>query len=74
MADDNVVRLNSKEVEMAEEFFEKVKSGEVSHGIICYREKNGTLNYQLYAKEHITYILGMIERCKMSILLDLMED
>jgi hypothetical protein len=56
--------MNQSEVTMAESFLEKVKSGDVTHGFLCYRDKMGELKYQLYSPEHATYILGMIERAK----------
>lgn len=57
-------RINVDEIEMARDFYEKVKSGEVTHGVILYRDKDGTINYQTYNPDHFTYILGLIERSK----------
>jgi hypothetical protein len=65
----DIIRLNEGEIKMAEDFLEKVKSGEVTHGFLCYRNLNGEVNYQLYAPEHLTYIIGMMERCKIDIAL-----
>lgn len=65
---DNIFRLNQSEVEMAENFLKQVKSGEVTHGFICYRNIHGDINYQLYSHEHLTYIIGLMERTKIAML------
>ncbi len=68
-----IIRMNQTEVKMAETFLEKVKTGEVTHGVVCYRDKKGTVSYQLFSPEHVTYIIGMMERCKHKIMNDFGE-
>lgn len=63
-------RIEKKEVEMAEEFLKKVKSGEVTHGAVFFRDKNGTINYQMYNPDHFTYIMGLMERAKIIMVQD----
>lgn len=63
-------RIKQSEIEMAEEFLEKVKSGEVTHGVVLYRDKDGTINYQMYNPKHFTYIMGLIERTKIIMVQD----
>ncbi len=64
----DIIRLKNKEVEMAEDFLQQVKSCNVTHGVICYRNKNGDINYQLYSPEHLTYLIGLLERCKQAMM------
>ena len=66
-------RVKQSEVEMAVEFYEKVKSGEVTHGAVFFRDKQGNINYQIYNPDHFTYIMGMIERTKILMCMDHQE-
>jgi len=61
-----IIRLNQSEVEMAESFLSMTKSGEITHGVICYRSKNGDISYKVFSPEHLTYTLGLMERCKIA--------
>ena len=57
-----IVRINQPEIDSAQEFSELVEKGEVTHGIICYRKKDGTICYRLFNQEHLTYIMGLMSR------------
>jgi hypothetical protein len=46
----------------AKRFYERVKNGEITHGMGCYRLKNGDIKYFLINPRHMTYIIGLMER------------
>ncbi len=62
---ENIIHLNQPEIENAQGFADQVANGEVTHGIICYRTVDGNINYRLFNPEHMTYIIGLMERTKM---------
>lgn len=48
--------------EEAKQFAERVKNGEITQGMACYRLKNGDIRYFLINPRHLTYIVGLMER------------
>lgn len=57
----------------AKEFLSEVELGRVTHGILCYRKSNGDLNWKIFNTDHLTYIIGMMERVKFDLQRDLAE-
>jgi hypothetical protein len=62
-----IIRLNQPEIEMAEDFLVQVRLGNITQGVVCFRNKNGDTRYQLYSPDHATYIIGLMERAKIAI-------
>jgi hypothetical protein len=50
--------------EVSEEFITLVRSGKVTHAVMCYRLETGQLGYTFLGGEHKTYLVGLIERAK----------
>ncbi len=65
-----IIHLNQAEVNMADKFAGLVRDGKVTQGIVCYRLDDGDINYMLFSPEHLTYILGMMERIKTNMCLE----
>jgi len=63
-----VIKLNKTDHEIIEKFLEEVKAGNVTHGVIAYRCKDGGLEHILINPEHSTYLIGLLERVKMELL------
>ena len=61
------------DIGMAKDFLSEVESGQVTHGILCYRKSNGDLNWKIFNPDHLTYIIGMMERVKFDLQRDLAE-
>ena len=64
----DITRLNQSEENEALKFYEKVKNGQITQGVCCYRLKNGDIRYFLINSAHLTYIIGLMERIKNHIL------
>jgi len=63
-----IIKLNRTDHEIIERFLEEVKGGNVTHGVIAYRCKDGGLEHILINPEHSTYLVGLLERVKMELL------
>ena len=63
-----LIRLNQNEVDAAQEFADLVAGGKITHGMACYRTQEGEIHYLLINPEHLTYIIGLMERSKMYII------
>lgn len=46
----------------AQEFADQVKAGEVTHGVMIYRDKHGAVHWRIFNEESGTYILGLLAR------------
>ncbi len=64
----SIMKLNQNEVVMTTKFLEKVQLDKAAQGILCYKDAEGNLNYQLYSPRHFTYIMSMMERVKIDLL------
>lgn len=51
-------------IEIAEAFLEDIKNDRITHGVIAYRTKDDDVHYRLLNCEHVTYLMGMLERVK----------
>ena len=62
--------INLKEVDytIIDEFVKELKAGNVTHGVIAYRCKDGGLEHILINPDHSTYLIGLLERVKMELL------
>jgi hypothetical protein len=59
----NLIRLNQSDVTAVEEFAEKVRNHDVTHGVIIYRTVDGDLSYKIVgSRDHGTYYQGMLTR------------
>jgi hypothetical protein len=63
-----VVNIYKSDHGIVEKFLEEVKEGNVTHGVIAYRCKDGSLENILINPEHSTYLVGLLERVKMELL------
>ena len=61
-------------VNSAKEFAQEIEAGEVTHAIIAYRSKDGAVNYRTFNADHITYLLGIMERTKYCIQRELEDE
>lgn len=63
-----LIKLNQREADAAQEFADLVEGGKITHGMACYRTQEGEIHYLLINSEHLTYIIGLMERSKMYII------
>jgi len=63
-----VIKFKENDSEALEEFLESFKRGEITHGVIAYRCKDGGLEHILINPEHSTYLIGLLERVKMELI------
>jgi hypothetical protein len=63
-----IIKLNQKEADAAQEFSDLVANGKITHGMACYRTQGGEIHYLLINSAHLTYIIGLMERSKMYII------
>ena len=63
-----LIRLNQDEADAAQEFADLVTGGKITHGMACYRTHEGEIHYLLINPDHLTYIIGLMERSKMYII------
>ena len=66
----NLIRLNQDDADAAKEFADMVASGEITHGVACYRTQEGDLRYIIINPDHLTYIIGLMERTKTYLIQD----
>ena len=60
-----LIRLNQREVDAAQEFADLVAGGKVTHGMACFRTADGDIQFCIINPEHLSYIIGLMERTKM---------
>jgi hypothetical protein len=46
----------------AQEFADQVRNGEVTHGLMIYRDTDGQVHWRIFNEESPTYALGLISR------------
>ena len=63
-----LIRLNQGEADAAQEFADLVAGGKITQGMACYRTHEGEIHYLLINPDHLTYIIGLMERSKMYII------
>ncbi len=66
----NLIRLNQNDADAAQDFADMVVSGEITHGVACYRTKDGDIRYIIINQDHLTYIIGLMERTKAYLMQD----
>lgn len=66
----NLIRINQDDADAAKEFADRVAMGEITHGVACYRTHDGYLRYIIINPDHLTYILGLMERTKIDLIQD----
>jgi len=60
-----LIRLNQSEVDAAQEFADLVAGGKITQGVACYRKEDGDIQFCIINPEHLSYIIGLMERTKM---------
>ena len=63
-----LIRLNqdeADEVKAAQEFADLVAGGKITQGMACYRTQEGEICYLIINPDHLSYIIGLMERAKM---------
>lgn len=63
-----VVNLNKVDYEPVDTFVEELKAGNITHGVIAYRNREGDLEHILINPDHSTYLIGLLERVKMELM------
>ena len=61
-------KLTQDDGDAVQEFADLVAGGKITHGMACYRTHKGEIHYLLINPDHLTYIIGLIERSKMYII------
>jgi hypothetical protein len=60
-----LIRLNQSEVDAVQQFADLVAGGKVTHGMACFRTSDGDIQFCIINPEHLSYIIGLMERTKM---------
>jgi len=63
-----VIKFKEADYTVIDEFVKELKAGNVTHGVIAYRRKDGKLEHILINPEHSTYLIGLLERVKMELI------
>lgn len=64
----DIIKLNQDEADAAQHFADLVAGGKITHAVATYRTADGDLGYCLVSPEHVTYIVGLMERTKIHLL------
>jgi hypothetical protein len=54
--------MNGDWASNAQEFADTVKRGEVTHGVMIYRDQQGDVHWRVFNSESGTYALGLLSR------------
>lgn len=46
----------------AQEFADQVAKGEITHGVMIYRDQEGRVHWRIFNEESSTYVLGLLSR------------
>jgi hypothetical protein len=60
-----LIRLNQGEVDAVREFADMMTDGKVTHGMACFRTVDGDVQFCIINPNHLSYIIGLMERTKM---------
>ena len=56
----NIVSINPEWINNAEEFLSDIKNNTVTHGVVIYRKKDGSVIFRRFAEDHRTYLMGLM--------------
>lgn len=62
-----IINLKEPDHSIIDKFVKELKDGNVTHGVIAYRCKDGGLEHILINPDHGTYLIGLLERVKMEL-------
>lgn len=65
-----VINFQGKQSDEWKDALEELKAEKITHAVIAYRKDNGDLCYRLYGSEHVTFLIGMLDRIKCELHLD----
>lgn len=60
----SIIFLDEVKKQAWEDSVEELKSINITHAVICYRTDSGDLCYRVYGEEHVTFLIGMLDRIK----------
>lgn len=60
-----LIKLNQDEADAAQEFADLVSAGKITQGVACYRTQDGDIQFCIINPDHLSYIIGLMERTKM---------